>query len=36
MDINDHSYFRDIFPEERLKEYLEELEKIWNQGREMC
>jgi hypothetical protein len=24
------SYFKDIFPEERLKEYVGELEKIWN------
>jgi hypothetical protein len=30
MDSCDHSYFRDIFPEERLKEYLGELEEVWN------
>jgi hypothetical protein len=36
MGISDHSYFQDIFPEERLKESLEELEKIWNQERKMC
>jgi hypothetical protein len=31
MGIYDRSYFQDIFLEERLKEYLEELERIWNQ-----
>jgi hypothetical protein len=36
MDDYDHSHFQDIFLEERLKESLEELEKIWNQEREMC
>jgi hypothetical protein len=36
MGIYDHSHFREIFPEEKLKKYLEELEKIWNQEREMC
>jgi hypothetical protein len=30
VDGCDRSYFRDIFPEERLKEYLEELEEVWN------
>ncbi|MGC1121349.1 MAG: hypothetical protein WBA22_09665, partial [Candidatus Methanofastidiosia archaeon] len=29
-DSCDRSYFRDIFPEERLKEYLGELEEVWN------
>jgi hypothetical protein len=32
MDSCDHSYFRDIFPEERLKEYLGELEEVWNKN----
>jgi hypothetical protein len=32
MSIYDHSYFQDIFPEEKLKEYLKELEKVWNQN----
>jgi hypothetical protein len=36
IGIYDHSHFQDIFLEERQKESLEELEKIWNQEREMC
>ena len=27
-------YFKDIFSEEKLKEYIRELEKIWNKKRE--
>ncbi|MGC1121759.1 MAG: hypothetical protein WBA22_11765 [Candidatus Methanofastidiosia archaeon] len=32
VDSCDRSYFRDIFPEEKLKEYLGELEQVWNQN----
>ena len=30
MGVYEASYFKGIFPEERLNEYLRELEKIWN------
>lgn len=35
-DIYDRSYFWDVFSEQRLREYLEELKKIWNQETQVC
>jgi len=32
IGVYERLYFKDIFPEEKLKEYLEELEKIWNKN----
>ena len=34
MEEYDASYFKEIFPEEQLEEYMRELEKIWNKNGE--
>jgi len=35
MGVYEVSYFKEIFSEEKLNEYLRELEKIWNKKRGM-